>query len=42
MKHRSDLKHPSATRARTEDNEKKDLKDAKVAEDEFRLAREEL
>ena len=39
MKHRFDLKHASTARARAEDKEKKDLK---VAEDELRLAREEL
>ena len=45
VKHRSDLKHASAARAQVEDREKearKDAKDAKVAEDELRLAREEL
>ena len=42
MKHRSDLKHASTTRVRAEDKEKKAWKDAKVAEDELRLAREEL
>ena len=44
MKHRSDLKHASVARARAraEDKEKEARKDAKVAEDELRLAREEL
>ena len=42
VKHRSDLKHASTTRVRAEDKEKKAWKDAKVAEDELRLAREEL
>ena len=42
MKHRSDLKHTSVVRARAEDKEKEARKDAKVAEDELRLAREEL
>ena len=40
VKHRSDLKH--ASRAWAEDKEKKARKDVKVAEDELRLAREEL
>ena len=42
MKHRSDLKHASAARAWAEDKEKETRKDAKVTEDELRLAREEL
>ena len=42
VKHRSDLKHTSTARARAEDKEKEARKDAKVAEDELRLAREEL
>ena len=42
VKHRSDLKHPSTARAWAEDREKEARKDAKVAEDELRLAREEL
>ena len=42
VKHRSDLKHASTARARVEDKEKKAWKDLKVAEDELRLAREEL
>ena len=42
MKHRSDLKHASVVRARAEDKEKKARKDAEVAEDELRLAREEV
>ena len=42
MKHRSDLKHASMARARAEDNEKEDQKDAKVAQDELRLSREDL
>ena len=42
LKHRSDLKHASMARARAEDKEKEAQKDAKVAEDELRLAREEL
>ena len=42
VKHRSDLKHASVARARAEDKENEVQKDAKVAEDELRLAREEL
>ena len=42
MKHRSDLKHASVARARAEDKENEARKDVKVAEDELRLAREEL
>ena len=42
MKHRSDLKLASMARARAEDKEKEARKDTKVAEDELRLAREEL
>ena len=42
MKHRSDLKHAFTARARVEDKEKEARKDVKVAEDELRLAREEL
>ena len=42
VKHRSDLKHASVARARAEDKEKEAWKDAKVAKDELRLAREEL
>ena len=42
MKHRSDLKHASAVRAQAEDKEKEARKDAKVAEDELRLDKEEL
>ena len=42
MKHRSDLKHASMARAQAEDKEKEARKDAKVVEDELRLAREEL
>ena len=42
MKHRSDLKHASVVRAWAEDKENEARKDAKVAEDEMRLAREEL
>ena len=42
MKHRSDLKHASMARAQTEDKENEAWKDVKVAEDELRLAREEL
>ena len=42
VKHRSDLKHASVARARAEDKEKEARKDAKVVEDELRLAREEL
>ena len=42
MKHRSDLKHALVVRARAEDKEKEAWKDAKVIEDELRLAREEL
>ena len=42
MKHRSYLKHPSVARARVEDKENEVRKDAKVTEDELRLAREEL
>ena len=42
VKHRSDLKHASMARAQAKDKEKEARKDAKVAEDELRLAREEL
>ena len=42
MKHRYALKHASVARARAEDKENEAWKDAKVAEDELRLAREEL
>ena len=42
VKHKFDLKHASVARGRTEDKEKEARKDAKVAEDELRLAREEL
>ena len=42
MKHKSDLKHASAARARAEDKEKEAQKDAKVPKDELWLAREEL
>ena len=42
MLHRSHLKHASTARVRVEDKEKKARKDLKVAEDELRLAREEL
>ena len=42
MKHRSDLKHASTARTQAEDKENEARKDAKVAEDELRLAREEL
>ena len=42
VKHRSDLKHALTARVRAKDKEKKARKDAKVAEDELRLAREEL
>ena len=42
VKHRSNLKHTLVARARAEDKEKEARKDAKVAEDELRLAREEL
>ena len=42
MKHRSYLKQASVARALAEDKEKEARKDAKVVEDELRLAREEL
>ena len=42
VKHKSDLKHASVARVRAEDKENEARKDAKVAEDELRLAREEL
>ena len=42
VKHRSDLKHASTARARVEDKEKKARKDAKFAEEELRLSKEEL
>ena len=42
MKHRSNQKHASTARARAEDKEKEGRKDAKVAEDELWLAREEM
>ena len=42
VKHRPDLKHASTTRVWAEDKENKVRKDAKVAEDELLLVREEL
>ena len=42
VKHRYDLKHASTVRVRAEDKENEARKDAKVTEDELRLAREEL
>ena len=42
MKHRFDLKHASVARARADDKEKEARKDAKVTEDELRLAKEEF
>ena len=42
VKHRSDVKHASTARVQAKDKEKKARKNAKVAEDELRLAREEL
>ena len=42
MKHRSDLKHASAARAWVDDKENEAWKDAKVAENELRLAKKEL
>ena len=42
VKHRSDLEHTSVARARAEDKENEARKDAKFAEDELRLVREEL
>ena len=42
VKHKSDLKHALVARALAENKEKEVRKDAKVAEDELRLAREEL
>ena len=42
VKHRSDLNHALVARARAEDKENEAWKDVKVAEDELRLAREEL
>ena len=42
VKHRSDLKHSLVKRARAEDKEREARKDAKVTEDELRLAKEEL
>ena len=42
VKHRSDLKYASVARARAKDKEKEAWKDVKIAEDELRLAREEL
>ena len=42
VKDRSDLKHASVVRARAKDKENEARKDAKIAEDELRLAREEL
>ena len=41
VKHKSDLKHASVARVRAENKKKEAWKDAKVAEDELRLAREE-
>ena len=42
MKHKSNLKHTSMVTAWAEDKENKVWKDLRVAEDELRLAREEL
>ena len=42
VKHRSDLKHASMTRARVDEKEKTALKDLKAAEGVLRLVREEL
>ena len=42
VKHRYDLKHASVVRVQVEDKEKEARKDAKVAEDELWLEREEL
>ena len=42
VKHRSDLKHSLMVRARAKDKENKARNDVKVAEDELRLARDEL
>ena len=42
VKHKSYLKHASVARARAEDKENEARKDAKVAEDEIRLAKEDL
>ena len=42
MKHRSNLKHASTTRARVEDKENEARKNVKVAKDELRMARKEL
>ena len=42
VKHKSDLQHALVARARAEDKENEARKDVKVAEDELRLAREEL
>ena len=40
VKHKSDLKHASVARAWVKDKEKEAQKDAKVVEDELRLAKE--
>ena len=42
VRHKSGLKHTSMARARAEDKEQKAWKDLRVAEDEMRLAKEEL
>ena len=42
VKHKFDLKHASVAKAQAKDKEKEAQKDAKVAEDELLLAREEL
>ena len=42
VKHRFNLKHASMARAWAEDKEKEARKDTKIAEDDLRLAREEL
>ena len=42
VKHRSNLNHALVARAWAKDKEKEAQKDAKVAEDELRLAREEF
>ena len=42
VKHKSDLKHASVAREQAVDKEKESWKDAKVAEDELLLAKEQL
>ena len=42
MKHKSDLKHTSTTKARAEDREKKAIEGLRVVKDELRVVKEEF